>query len=216
MGSNDAYKKWHKPTKMKFNESGTLKKGHTYQGYYIVTHKEKYVGDPNLAIFRSAWEFSFSMWADYSPSIRRWTVEPTSIPYYDKISKLEECKKLGLNPNNPANWVKKNYNTDFWLEVQKSEDIIEKWFVEVKPKHKLRKPKPVPSDALLREQKRFNRLAKEYLINESKFEAMNAWAIRNGSKFFIFTEDQLRKFHIIDNPRFDIKNKNNRFKYRTL
>lgn len=203
MATNDAYKKWHKPAKNLYDENGDLKKGRTHQGYYVLKDKSKYIGDPALVVFRSAWEFSFCMWSDYSPSILRWSSEPVKIPYFDKVSKLEECKKLGLDPNNPKNWVKKNYNTDFWIEIQKS-DIIERWFIEIKPGYSLIRPKPVPKDAPLRDQKKFNRRAREYLINESKFEAMKNWSQKSGTKFYIFTETQLRKFGIIEG-RFDIK-----------
>lgn len=221
-GGNESYKRWNKPTKNVFKEDGTLKRGQTHQGYYIVKNKEKYIGDPSLVVFRSAWEFSFCMWADYSDSILNWSSEPVKIPYYDRVSKLEECKKLGLNPNNPSNWIQKNYNTDFWIRIQKPAGDIEKWFIEVKPRHKLQKPKPVPSDSPLRDQKRFNRLAKEFLINEAKFEAMNNWSIRNGAKFYIFTEDQLDKFgivHPVSNgkiSRFDIRRKENKYHIMTV
>jgi hypothetical protein len=221
-GGNESYKRWNKPTRNIFKEDGTLKKGQTYQGYYIVRNKEKYMGDPSLVVFRSAWEFSFCMWADYSDSILNWSSEPIKIPYYDKVSKLEECRKLGLNPNNPSNWVQKNYNTDFWIRIQKPDGNIEKWFIEVKPKHKLSKPKPVPPEAPLRDQKRFNRLAKEFLINEAKFEAMTSWTTRNGASFYIFTEDQLDKFGIVHPvssgklSRFDIRRKENKYHIRTV
>lgn len=221
-GGNESYKRWNKPTKNIFNEDGTLKKGQTYQGYYIVRNKEKYIGDPSLVVFRSAWEFSFCMWADYSDSILNWSSEPVRIPYYDKVSKLEECKKLGLNPNNPSNWIQKNYNTDFWIRIQKPDGNIEKWFIEIKPRHKLMKPKPVPPNSPLRDQKRFNRLAKEFLINEAKFEAMNNWSTRNGASFYIFTEDQLDKFGIVHPvssgkiSRFDIRRKENKYHIRTV
>jgi hypothetical protein len=204
---NESYKKWAKP-----NTSGTKSMGgnaKTLQGYYTVNHKEKYVGDFLLAIYRSSWEYSFMKWCDYSPSIIRWSSEPVKIPYLDKVSKLEECKKLGLNPNNPANWIRKNYNTDFWMEVKKPDKTIEKWFVEIKPKYKLVKPKPVPRDAPLRDQKKFNRMAKEYLINESKFEAMEAWVKRNGTKFYVFTEEHLKHYGIIGG-RFDLQINNKR------
>jgi len=206
---NEAYKRWHKPVKNIYNQDGTLKRGQTYQDYYKVRHKEKYVGDPNLVIYRSSWEYSFCKWCDFTPSILRWTSEPVQIPYYDKVSKLEECKKMGLDPNNPKNWIQKKYNTDFWLEIRKDEDVIEKWFVEVKPKQKLLKPTPPPKDAPLREQKRFNKMAKEYLLNEAKFEAMNTWAKRNGAKFYIFTEEQLQKYGIVGG-RFDLQVMNKR------
>lgn len=206
---NFGYKKWHKPVKNIYNEDGNLKRGQTHQGFYAVRNKEKYVGDPSLVIYRSSWEFSFCKWADYSPSILRWSSEPVKIPYYDRVSKLNECKKLGLNPNNPKNWVVKNYNTDFWIELKKPDDTIERWFVEIKPEYKLLKPKPVPKTAPLKDQKKFNRLAKEYLINEAKFAAIKEWATRNNCHFYIFTEVQLKRYGIIGG-RFDIQIDNKR------
>lgn len=205
MAYNSSYKKWHKPKKNNYNENGSLKKGETHQGHYKVQNIDKYVGDHNLVVYRSSWEFSFCKWCDFSPSIRRWSSEPIRIPYYDRVSKLEECKKLGLDPNNPRNWVKKFYNTDFWVEVDKGGEV-EKWFIEVKPKHKLKKPIPPPSNAPLKDIKRFNMHAKEYLINEAKFAALNEWANKNNCKFYVFTEDQLYKFGIIGG-RFEMPNK---------
>jgi len=201
MALNNSYKRWHKP-----NMSENAR---TRQGYYAIRNKEKYVGDPGLVIYRSSWEFSFCKWCDYSPSILRWASEPFQVDYFDKVSKLEECKKHGLDPNNPANWQKKKYNVDFWIEIQKPDETIERWIVEVKPKSKLIKPTPVPPDSPLKDQKRFNRLAKEYMLNEAKFEAMKAWADRNGSKFYIFTEDQLKRLGIIGG-RFDLQIDNKR------
>ena len=204
MAGNSSYKKWHGPSKNIYNEEGDLKKGRTHQGFYIVKNKEKYIGDSDLVVFRSAWEFSFCMWSDYSPSIVRWSSEPVKVPYYDRVSNLEKCKKQGLDPNNPKNWTRKNYNTDFWIEVKKPDETFERWFIEIKPGYKLMKPKPVLKTAPLKDQKKFNKLAKEYLINESKFEAMKNWSSRSGAKFYVFTEDQLRRYGIIEG-RFDIK-----------
>lgn len=184
MSFNSSYKKWHKP-----NQSPEAR---TKQGYYKVQNIDKYVGDPNLVIYRSSWEHSFCRWADFSPSILQWSSEPISIPYYDRVSKLEECQKFGLDPNNPKNWTVKHYNTDYWIKIDKGNGIVEKWFVEVKPSMKLKKPTPPPTNAPLKDVRRFNAAAKEYFINEAKFAAITAWAERNNSKFYVFTEDVLR------------------------
>jgi len=183
--SNNSYKQWHRP-----NTSPNAK---SRQGYYRLVNKEKYIGDPNLIIFRSSWEFSFCKFLDMSKSVKRWSSEPVSIPYYDRVSKLEECAKLGLDPNNPSNWEVKNYNTDFWYEVDNGMDKLEKVFVEIKPSYKLKKPTPPPKDAPLKEQRIFVRAAKEYLINEAKFAALKEWAERNGAKFYVFDENILKK-----------------------
>jgi len=192
---NDNYKRWHAPKQNHYNESGNLKKGETYQGYlhkvYKLQFPEKYIGNSHLIIYRSGWELAFCKWCDASPSIVHWSSEPISVPYYDRVSKLEECKKYGLNPNDPKNWVIKNYHTDYWVLIQKG-DIQEKWFIEIKPSSKLKKPIPPNSNALLKEQRKFNNEAKDFLLNEAKWAAMDAYAKKTNTKFFIFTENTLQ------------------------
>ncbi len=192
---NNSYKKWHRP-----NTTGTKAEGgtsFTHQGYYNVKNREKYVGDPNLVIYRSSYEFAFMKWCDATQSILQWSSEPMKVPYYDRISKLDECKKLGLDPNNPRNWVTKNYNVDFWVRIKKPDDVIEKWFIEIKPKCKLQKPVPPDKGATTKIIKRFNILAKEYIINEAKFAAISTWAERNNSKFYIFHEEVMMRLGIL-------------------
>lgn len=184
MSYNSSYKLWHKPST---NPDAKIK-----QGYYKVQHPEKYVGDPNLIIFRSSWEHSFCRWCDYSSSIIRWSSEPTRVPYYDRVSKLDECKKFNLDPNNPKNWVVKYYNVDFWIEINKGENVTEKIFIEIKPSNKLKKPIPPGENASLKEQRRFNIDAREFLINEAKWISMNAYANKINAKFYIMTEIQLQ------------------------
>lgn len=196
----DSYKTWHRPSN---NPNIKVK-----QGYYKLQHPEKYIGNPTLIIFRSSWEYSFCRWCDVSPSVIKWSSEPTSIPYADKVSKLSECKKYGLNPNDPRNWVMRNYHVDFWIMIQKGE-TQEKWFIEIKPSSKLKKPIPPSIDAPLKIQKRFVLESKEYLINESKWNVMSEYAQKNNVKFYIFTEQILEKMGIIggkfDHP--SLKNK---------
>jgi hypothetical protein len=185
----DSYKRWHRPN---MSESARTK-----QGFYKVQHPEKYIGNPNLIIFRSSWEYSFSRWCDFSPSVVKWSSEPTTVQYADRISKLEECKKYGLNPNDPKNWVMRNYHVDFWLIIKKPDELLEKWVIEIKPSSKLKKPIPPHPDAPLKEHRKFNTEAKEYLLNESKWLAMNEYAKKNDAKFFIFTEQTLQKMGIL-------------------
>lgn len=204
MAFNESYKRAHKPNKDILNADGSLKKGSTHQGYYKITNRDKYIGNPDLIIYRSSWEFSFCKWCDFSPSIIRWGSEPVRIPYYDRVSKLAKCKELGLDPNNPKNWVIKFYNTDFWIEVKKPDETIEKWFIEIKPGNKIGKPNPPARNAPLKDIKRYNNMVKEWLINEAKFAAIGEWARKNGSKFYVFTEKELERYGILGG-RFDYK-----------
>lgn len=183
MGLNNSYKQWHRPV--------MTEQAKTKQGYAKITNKEKYVGDPSLIIYRSSWEFAFIKYCDSSPSVIRWSSEPIAIKYYDKVSKLEECQKLKLDPNNPVNWTVRNYYTDFWVVVDKGGGECQKMFVEIKPSNKLLKPVPPPENSTAAVQKKFNRLAKEYLINCEKFRAMNEYAENNGAIFRVYTEKTL-------------------------
>jgi hypothetical protein len=185
MDLGSSYKAWHRP-----NQRPDAK---TSQGYYRITNKEKYVGDSGKVIYRSSWELSFLKWCDFSPSILRYSSEPTSVPYYDRVSNLNECKRLGLDPKNPRNWKVRNYHVDFWLEIKRDEDIIEKWFVEIKPEKDLKRPVPPSINCSLKEQRRFNNMTKTYLINEAKFAAMKEWASKNNCKFYVFTEKTLSR-----------------------
>ena len=66
-------------------------------------------------------------------------------------------------------------------------------FIEIKPSGKLKKPIPPNANAPLKEIRKFNDDAKEYLINEAKWAAMNAWAEKSNAKFYVFTEHTLEK-----------------------
>jgi hypothetical protein len=187
--------------------SGTKASGgnsRTHQGYYKVKHPEKYIGDINTIIYRSSWEFSFCSWCDMSPSILRWSSEPISVPYMSRVDKLDECQKNGLNPNNPVNWTRKNYHTDFYLTIDKGDNVVEKWFIEIKPSNELKKPFPPKDNATLKEVRSFNIKAKSYLVNESKWASMNLYAQKTGCKFYVFTEIELQRLGILGG-QFDLK-----------
>lgn len=188
---NEAYKSWARPKREILNENGNLKKGTTHQGYARITNLSKYIGDPNLIIYRSGWERDFINWCDATPSVIKWSSEPIKIPYYDKVSKLVECAKLGLDPNNPVNWLKRNYNIDFFIEIKLTE--IEKWFIEIKPANKLIKPKLLNETTSIKEKRNFNITAREWLINEEKFKAATKFAKERNAKFYIFTDKTLPK-----------------------
>jgi len=185
MELNQNYHNWHKP-----NKSETSR---TFQGYYNVTNKDKYIGDLSTVIYRSSWEYAFLRWCDFSPSILKFSSEPIRVPYRDPTSTLEECAKFGLNPKDPRNMKERGYNVDFWMQLQKPDGSIEKMFIEIKPKNKLIKPVPPSKDAPLKLQKKFVLEAKEYLVNEAKWTAMNEYCKKIGASFYVFTEDTLQK-----------------------
>jgi len=74
-------------------------------------------------------------WCDRNPSILRWASEPIGIPYLNPVDNLDYCMQHNLDPNNPANWKKCTYYTDFWIEIADATkpDGFKRIFIEIKP-----------------------------------------------------------------------------------
>jgi len=74
-------------------------------------------------------------WLDLNPDVLLWASEPIGIPYLNPVANLEYCMKQHMDPNNPANWKRCTYYTDFWMEIadESKEDGRKRIFIEVKP-----------------------------------------------------------------------------------
>ena len=104
---------------------------------------------------------------------------------------MEYCMKNGLNPNDPHNWKVCNYYTDFWIELQDSNDpsIVKRIFIEVKPFDQTQCPKPLSESASLKERKAFNKAAETYLVNQQKWSAAKKYFNERGADFMVITVD---------------------------
>lgn len=188
---NENYKKHHKPIL-------NPEKQKTKQGYFHPKHPEKYLGNPSLIIYRSGWEAGFCRFCDDSPTIKRWSSEPISIPYKNPIANLAECKKYNLDVNNPVNWPVHNYNIDFWCEVEKPDGTLEKIMIEIKPYAQTQPPQsPPPQKATLAQHKQYIRAAQTYLVNREKWRAAKKYCEDRGCSFQIWTERTLQKLGIL-------------------
>lgn len=193
MANIQNYKHFHKP----LNEERTKFK----QGYYIPENKQKIIGGD--IIYRSSWEYKLARWCDINPNVFRWGCEVASVQYRDPGSvDFEECRKYGLNPNDPAQWPIKNYYIDFYIEFGDKDydgnpENIKKVLVEVKPYAQTKAPVPVADTAKLRDKKRFNLQAKTYLTNTYKWKAAEAYAKRNGLEFVVWTENTLKRIGVL-------------------
>lgn len=184
---NERYKKWHKP-----NMSDNAK---FHQGYFYPKNKAKCLSKEN--IYRSSWEFLFMGWLDKNPSIKRWASEPIAVPYKNPVKNLEECKKNGLDPRNPALWVTSKYFTDFWYEIEQKDGSVKKVFVEIKPYAQTLKPQPISQNASLKEHRDYIRKANTYLVNMSKWSAALKYFKSKGCDFIIVTEKTLEKLGLL-------------------
>jgi len=151
------------------------RQGKIQQGYFKPAHPEKYIGDLNQIVFRSSWEFKFLKWCDLSPTILKYSSEPVGIPYFSPLDKRGHI-----------------YYVDFYI-VTKDHDGKEKaWLIEVKP-DKYTKPPIAPTRMTDKQTANYIYAAKQFILNQAKFEAAKAFAATRGINFGIITENFLFK-----------------------
>ena len=87
-------------------------------GIYSVINPNKYLGDINMVIFRSGWEYKLYRWLDMNDKVVKWNVEGITIPY-----QMEDNGK----------WKTLSYHPDCYAEVQKGDGTIDRLVIEIKP-----------------------------------------------------------------------------------
>lgn len=145
------------------------------QGYFRPVNPDKYMGDINQIIFRSSWEFKFLQWCDLSPTILKYASEPVGIVYYS-----------------PLDHRPHRYWVDFYIIVRDKDGGEHKYLVEVKP-NKYIVPPPRPDRMTNKQTANYLYAAKQYILNQAKFEAARNFATERGVKFGIITENFLFK-----------------------
>lgn len=151
------------------------RQGRIRQGYFKPVNLSKYLGDPTKIVFRSSWEFKFLKWLDASPTVVAYSSEPIGINYYNPLDKRGHL-----------------YYVDFFMITKDANGNEQRFLIEVKP-DKYTKP-PTPPDRMTSKQTaNYVYAAKQYIINQAKFQAAKDFANQRGMKFGIITENFLFK-----------------------
>jgi len=134
------------------------------QGVYKIKNPQKYIGKGDPK-FRSSWEFYFMNFLDTHPSVLQWASEAVRILY-----------------RHPLTGKITNYVPDFIIVVVGKDGKNRAELIEIKPRKEavLECAKSTRDQAML-------------LINQAKWAAAAAWAVKNGMTFRVLTEAQL--FH---------------------
>lgn len=143
------------------------------QGYYKPVNADKYIGDISKIIFRSSWEFKFLKWCDLSPTVISYSSEPIGIPFY-----------------NPLDRRVHRYYVDFYVILKDSAGLEQRYLIEVKP-NKYVNPPTTPKRMTDKQTFNYMYAAKQYIVNQAKFEAARNFAKEKGIKFGIITENFL-------------------------
>lgn len=141
-----------------------------YKGKYTVKNPEKYVGDPNKITYRSLWERQFMQRCDMDKRILQWKSEGFAILY-----------------RSPVDNKTHRYFIDFFIQIVNGDGEVEKLAIEIKPFSQTQPPQKTGNKSKM---KLLSEI-KTYEVNKAKWTAANQWAIVNGFKFLILTENEL-------------------------
>lgn len=137
------------------------------QGFYPVRNPSKYVGDVNGIVWRSSWELRFMRWCDAHPNVLKWASEELIVPYFSAIDQKQH-----------------RYFVDFVVTIRNKAGVDTTYLVEIKPHEQTQPPKPSRS-------RHYQAKCLEYVKNQEKWKAADAWARSHGMKFIVMTEYEL-------------------------
>jgi len=140
----------------------------SYKGIYRPTYPRKYVGNPNMIVYRSLLERRFMRYCDLNPDILVWASEELPIRYYNPLDKKFH-----------------RYFPDFVIKTSNQD----KFMIEIKPSRQVGKPKPGKKKS-----RTFMRESYEYIKNKAKWQAAQIYCSDNGMKFKIITEKELGQY----------------------
>ena len=137
----------------------------SYKGIYRPTYPRKYVGNPNMIVYRSLLERRFMHYCDQNPDILVWASEELPVRYYNPLDKKFH-----------------RYFPDFIIKTTKNK----KYMIEIKPSRQIIKPKTPKKKT-----KSYMRESYEYIKNKAKWQAAKAYCVNNNMEFKLITEKQL-------------------------
>lgn len=144
------------------------KKPRYKQGKFVPRFPGKYKGDPNGIVYRSGLELKYFKHFDTRKNILRWASEEFYIPY------------VGPDGN------RHRYYVDVWVRVRTKDGTVREFICEIKPSSQLTEPKkPKRMSAA------YKRKVAEWLVNRCKWDAAEAFAIKNNMKFVTLTEKDI-------------------------
>lgn len=140
----------------------------TLKGIYKPSNPEKYIGNPNMIVYRSSWERKFCRYLDLNEKVLKWASEEISIPYYNPVKKRMA-----------------KYYPDFYMEYIDTSNKKKKVLIEVKPAKETKPPvyKRRTKNVLIAEAM--------YSQNQAKWAAAEEFCLDQGWTFKIMTEKEL-------------------------
>jgi TnsA endonuclease N terminal len=135
------------------------------KGKYNIVNTGKYVGT-KIPYYRSSWEWNFMNMCDTNPAIQKWASEAITIPYRDPLTNRNTI-----------------YLPDFFIQYVDKQNHIHNEVIEIKP----------ASQHILERVGKNKYNQAQFIKNQAKWAAANAYCKQNGLVFRVINEDDI--FH---------------------
>lgn len=143
-----------------------------YQGTFTPTNPDKWINKDKIS-FRSSWECRFCNWLDQNPAVKKCGFEVVTIPYRFEIDgKIHK------------------YTIDFYAEILNNNNVLDKYLIEIKPKHQSVEP-IMPKRKSAKSMKNFLYEAKQYIRNQNKWKYAEQYCKANGFNWKVLNENKL-------------------------
>ena len=133
------------------------------RGKFVPTRPAKYVGNKSPT-YRSSWEWAFMRFCDKNDNILKWASEAIQIPYRDPLTNRNTV-----------------YIPDFFIQYIDKDGRMLTELIEVKP----------ANQTLLEKVGRNKNNQMQYVKNQAKWQAAQAWCKSQGIKFRVLNETDL-------------------------
>jgi hypothetical protein len=133
------------------------------RGKFVPTRPAKYVGNKSPT-YRSSWEWAFMRFCDNNDNILKWASEAVQIPYRDPLTNRNTV-----------------YVPDFFIQYIDKDGRMLTELIEVKP----------ANQTLLEKVGRNKNNQMQYVKNQAKWQAAQAWCKSQGIKFRVLNETDL-------------------------
>jgi len=133
------------------------------RGKFVPTRPAKYVGNKSPT-YRSSWEWAFMRFCDNNDNILKWASEAVQIPYRDPLTNRNTV-----------------YIPDFFIQYIDKDGRMLTELIEVKP----------ANQTLLEKVGRNKNNQMQYVKNQAKWQAAQAWCKSQGIKFRVLNETDL-------------------------
>jgi hypothetical protein len=133
------------------------------RGKFVPTRPAKYVGNKSPT-YRSSWEWAFMRFCDNNDNILKWASEAIQIPYRDPLTNRNTV-----------------YIPDFFIQYLDKDGRMLTELIEVKP----------ANQTLLEKVGRNKNNQMQYVKNQAKWQAAQAWCKSQGIKFRVLNETDL-------------------------